>query len=271
MYQGKLDEARTLIKQKQYDEARTILENISENKTAKDWLTKLDQIAPLQKASKPRQLRPLLLAISLLTTAIVSAGGGAFVERNQIMSAVIIETKMLIITATSQNPTVSYTPTSRPSTPITSPTSIAQLPYTATDSPLPKTVQIKFDPDGSPAEIYDAAAIGQLFMSCGYTTADEIGLVLRYADSIEARVNSDFKEYYSTWGQEGSNLWFKYCTKEQAFLIVWHLHGKGYNGLGRKENAWYYFTKFWDLPTFTPQPTGTLIPEVQTSIAKSKN
>ena len=41
-----LERARTLIKDKRYDDARTILEAMPFNEKANEWLTKLDQVAP---------------------------------------------------------------------------------------------------------------------------------------------------------------------------------------------------------------------------------
>lgn len=38
--------ARDLIKAKEYDQARAILENLSANPTAQQWLAKLDELAP---------------------------------------------------------------------------------------------------------------------------------------------------------------------------------------------------------------------------------
>jgi ABC-type proline/glycine betaine transport system ATPase subunit len=41
-----LDDARELILRKRYDEARQILEIMTQNETAQKWLAQLDQIAP---------------------------------------------------------------------------------------------------------------------------------------------------------------------------------------------------------------------------------
>ena len=44
-----LHQAGALIKQKRYEEARDILEDIADNPTAQKWLTKLDEVAPKAK------------------------------------------------------------------------------------------------------------------------------------------------------------------------------------------------------------------------------
>jgi hypothetical protein len=51
--QTQLMQAKALIQQKRYDEARAILEGLPFNKTAFEWLTKLDQIAPQAVPASP--------------------------------------------------------------------------------------------------------------------------------------------------------------------------------------------------------------------------
>ena len=49
MTQERLQQAQQLLKQRKFDEARAILDSISENPTAQKWLQKLDEIAPRPK------------------------------------------------------------------------------------------------------------------------------------------------------------------------------------------------------------------------------
>jgi hypothetical protein len=56
MAESKLETARQLIIEKQYDAARAVLETISDHPKAREWLAKLDDVAPQQK----RKLSDLL-------------------------------------------------------------------------------------------------------------------------------------------------------------------------------------------------------------------
>lgn len=49
MAESKLETARQLIVEKQYDAARAVLETIADHPKAREWLAKLDEIAPKDK------------------------------------------------------------------------------------------------------------------------------------------------------------------------------------------------------------------------------
>jgi hypothetical protein len=80
-----LGKARTLIQQKKYAEARMVLRRINTSK-AKDWLAKLDEIAPAEK--KPRGgLSPVLthsimLLLGLLIGGVIGAVAGSTSARS---------------------------------------------------------------------------------------------------------------------------------------------------------------------------------------------
>ncbi|NJL54974.1 hypothetical protein HC928_07145 [bacterium] len=53
MIDTKLEQARQLIKEKDYDAARKILETIPEHPKAQEWLARLDEIAPRKRKNEP--------------------------------------------------------------------------------------------------------------------------------------------------------------------------------------------------------------------------
>jgi len=66
----KLMAARELIKAKQYDEARSILKTVN-HPTARSWLEKLDEIAPVRKNVNKDTRLPIWLAFSVLGLTVV--------------------------------------------------------------------------------------------------------------------------------------------------------------------------------------------------------
>lgn len=54
----KLDAARALIKEKEYDAAREVLRTMGDDPTARSWLIKLDKIDPLSGFRQPTDAPP---------------------------------------------------------------------------------------------------------------------------------------------------------------------------------------------------------------------
>ena len=66
MAQERLQQARDLIRQQRYDEARTMLFPIRTHPTARKWLARLDEIAPID-SGQGRAVNLALGAVSLLS------------------------------------------------------------------------------------------------------------------------------------------------------------------------------------------------------------
>lgn len=86
MSKEKLAEARTLIQRKQYDAARAILEDMPNDPTAQQWLTKLDEIAPRRTSVPPKTVKQssgggiinLLIAIVVVIILLILAGASGY-------------------------------------------------------------------------------------------------------------------------------------------------------------------------------------------------
>jgi len=90
MYQERLQEARSLIKEHRYDEARHILIKV-DHPTAREWLAKLDKIAP-PKSKRTFPLRIFIIfgvacitAIGLLILVLIASNNkeNSFNKQNQ--------------------------------------------------------------------------------------------------------------------------------------------------------------------------------------------
>jgi hypothetical protein len=94
MSKDALARARVLIQQKQYNAAREILESIPNDPTARDWLTKLDDIAP-RIVAKSKHITPekpvgqgggfiniLISAVAAIILAIIVGIGGYYAGRS---------------------------------------------------------------------------------------------------------------------------------------------------------------------------------------------
>lgn len=104
-----LQEAKQLIQQRHYEQARKLLRQLPKNETAQKWLVKLEALAPPSAQElTTRQIMMLLVVVSLLVVGAFAIGGmaGYTLKEDTIITATVMPT------VTEQWPT--WTPSPRP-------------------------------------------------------------------------------------------------------------------------------------------------------------
>jgi len=132
---ARLEAARDLIKEKQYEAARVVLKTISTNATAHDWLTKLNKVAPenLVAVAPKGNSRGLLSGALVVVILLLIA---ALIWTNRSTFGLLVAA---VPTAT-QTPLPTNTPTSSPTfthLPTNTPTPTFTLTLTSTRTPQP--------------------------------------------------------------------------------------------------------------------------------------
>ena len=133
---AKLEAARTLIKQKNYDLAARLLKTM-DHPTATEWLAEIEA-AQIRKRQRERPLR--LIIILLLIVIVTLVGAGAIFQGNDPRQGVVsVPTQVLLNTSTpTQTPTNTQTPTI---TPTASDTATPTATDTFTPSPTDTATQ----------------------------------------------------------------------------------------------------------------------------------
>ena len=126
---AKLEAARTLIKQKEFDLAARLLRTM-DHPTAREWL---EEIEAAQTRKRKREYPLRVIAVILLIVIVALVGAGAIFQGNDPRQAVVVlPTQAALDTATpSATPTASFTPSMTP-TPSDTPTPTATDTFTPT-------------------------------------------------------------------------------------------------------------------------------------------
>src|SRR5690606_37750925 len=137
MSKQKMLAARELINEKRYAEARTLLKTIDDRK-AKEWLKKLDQIAPEKKKSGGKLV---LVAVALIVLVVIGIVVVIIVQKNNAKptnqgAVVVIPTQAEL---PSEMPTLTPSPTFTPTdTPAPTNTALPTVTNTPSSTPTPE-------------------------------------------------------------------------------------------------------------------------------------
>jgi hypothetical protein len=263
MSKAKMEAARELIQEKRYAEARAILLTVDHDK-AREWLAKLDEIAPEVKSGSGK--RPLLLITGAIIGLLVILGIGIlyardsrlpnaiamFMGRGPTATETSVPTATITSTPTSTNtPKPTSTPTAMPTATVTTtPTSTVTPTEMPTQTPeptlTPRPTELSSTPEPTippvPRTNIGDIQVMDLALRCYRNISQE-------QNNLTSTVGNQMSIEGNFYGLGKLESGISECSVQDTFTVSWwSYHSKNIKA-GRKDlptkQAWAEYLRGW--------------------------